>query len=132
MHNISITELAEKALLKFVGKKENFRLKKEEELSPAVKSLIGIAKPSGTQKWRNEQGKWGIIWKINETSKRKGEICAIFSCLFFFVWQILFIKSEVDIFFNLINHIDVNFTRNDVDIDIITTSVNIDGGINNR
>ena len=26
---------------------ENFRLKKEEELSPAVKSLIGIAKPSG-------------------------------------------------------------------------------------
>lgn len=28
---------------------ENFRLKKEEELSPAVKSLIGIAKPSGTQ-----------------------------------------------------------------------------------
>lgn len=49
MHNISITELAEKALLKFVGKKENFRLKKEEELSPAVKSLIGIAKPSGTQ-----------------------------------------------------------------------------------
>ena len=30
---------------------ENFRLKKEEEeLSPAVKSLIGIAKPSGTQK----------------------------------------------------------------------------------
>lgn len=45
-HNISITELAEKALLKFVGKKENFRLKKE-ELSPAVKSLIGIAKPSG-------------------------------------------------------------------------------------
>lgn len=50
MHNISITELAEKVLLKFVGKKENFRLKKEEELSPAVKSLIGIAKPSGTQK----------------------------------------------------------------------------------
>ena len=49
MHNISITELAEKALLKFVGKKENFRLKKEEELSPAVKSLIGIDKPSGTQ-----------------------------------------------------------------------------------
>ena len=61
LHNISITELAEKALLKFVGKKENFRLKKEEELSPAVKSLIGIAKPSGTQKCRNEQGKWGII-----------------------------------------------------------------------
>ena len=40
---------------------ENFRLKKEEELSPAVKSLIGIAKPSGTQKYRDEQGKWGII-----------------------------------------------------------------------
>ena len=57
MHNISITELAEKALLKVVGKKENFRLKKEEELSPAVRSLIGIAKPSGTQKCRNEQGK---------------------------------------------------------------------------
>lgn len=46
MHNISITELAEKALLKFVGKRESFRLKQEEELSPAVKSLIGIAKPS--------------------------------------------------------------------------------------
>ena len=47
MHNISITELVEEALLKFVGKRENFRLKKEEELSPAVKSLIGIANPSG-------------------------------------------------------------------------------------
>lgn len=40
---------------------ENFRLKKEEELSPAVKSLIGIAKPSGTQKCRDMQEKWGII-----------------------------------------------------------------------
>ena len=45
MHNISITELAEKAILKFVGKK-TFRLKSEDELSAAVQSLIGIAKPS--------------------------------------------------------------------------------------
>lgn len=46
-HNISITELIENAILKYVGKKKTFRLKTEEELSPTVRSLIEIAKPSG-------------------------------------------------------------------------------------
>jgi len=49
MHNISIKELVEKAILNIVGQKtQSFKLKKEDELSPEIRSLIGIAKPSAT------------------------------------------------------------------------------------
>lgn len=47
LHNISIKSLVEKALLNILGQENNsFELKKEADLSPEVKSLIGIAKPS--------------------------------------------------------------------------------------
>lgn len=48
LHNISVKALIEKAILNIVGNKKNkFELKEEKELSPAIQSLIGIAKPSG-------------------------------------------------------------------------------------
>lgn len=46
MHNITLKELAEKALMMVVKKKQGFKLKSEEELSPAIRSLIGIAEPN--------------------------------------------------------------------------------------
>lgn len=51
LHNISITKLVEKAIMNLVSQKEkSFELKKEEELSPEVRSLIGIVKtPSSTE-----------------------------------------------------------------------------------
>jgi len=46
MHNISVKALVEKAILNIVGQKvQSFKLKKEDELSPEIRSLIGIAKP---------------------------------------------------------------------------------------
>lgn len=47
-HHISLQELVEKALLMIVGhsKKQTFTLKTEDQLSPAIQSLIGIAQPS--------------------------------------------------------------------------------------
>lgn len=50
-HHISLQELAEKALLMIVGrhnKKPTFKLKTEDQLSPAIQSLIGIAQPTHT------------------------------------------------------------------------------------
>lgn len=45
LHNISITKLVEKAILNIVSQKEKpFELKKEEELSPEIRSLIGVVK----------------------------------------------------------------------------------------
>lgn len=45
LHNISITKLVEKAILNIVSQKEKpFELKKEEELSPEIRSLIGAVK----------------------------------------------------------------------------------------
>ena len=47
MHNISIKELVEKAILNVVGQRNSsFKLKKGNELSPEIRSLIGIAQPS--------------------------------------------------------------------------------------
>lgn len=50
LHNISIKSLVEKALINILGilgqENNSFELKKEADLSPEVKSLIGIAKPS--------------------------------------------------------------------------------------
>lgn len=47
MHNISIKELVEKAIQNVVGQRDSsFKLKKENELSPEIRSLIGIAQPS--------------------------------------------------------------------------------------
>ena len=45
LHNISITKLVEKAIQNIVSQKEKpFELKKEEELSPEIRSLIGVVK----------------------------------------------------------------------------------------
>lgn len=47
IHHISMDKLAEQALLMLVGRpKAKYTLKTEDELSPAVQSLIGIAKPT--------------------------------------------------------------------------------------
>lgn len=50
VHNISIKSLVEKALLNILGQENSsFELKKEADLSPEVKSLIGIIKPSSQE-----------------------------------------------------------------------------------
>ena len=51
--------------------KENFRLEKEEELSPAVKSLIGIAKPSGNEEDSMEEIlEWSFSLKNMDYEKK--------------------------------------------------------------
>ena len=47
LHNISLEKLIEKALTSIMGNdnvKEPYRIKREEELSPEIRSLIGAAK----------------------------------------------------------------------------------------
>ena len=42
-HNLSVRELVERSLATVFGKKDGYVLKSEEELSPSIRSLIGIA-----------------------------------------------------------------------------------------
>ena len=47
-HNLSVGELVEHALVALFGNKEGYVLKGEEELSPSIRSLIGIAAGANT------------------------------------------------------------------------------------
>ena len=47
-HKLSVRELVERTLAARCGKGENYALKKEEELAPAVRTLIGIAAGADT------------------------------------------------------------------------------------
>ena len=59
--------------------KENFRLEKEEELSPAVKSLIGIAKPSGNEEDSMEEIlEWSFSLKRTHKKAKNSEIEHLF------------------------------------------------------